>query len=347
MDKRNRTRVLIVDDEVYTQEFLKVSLEDAGFECVATGEPEAALREVSSTPVEVAFVGAQVGGTPAVEFVKEIRSRSSDTVVVIAATPEDSRHALDAIRGGAYDQVSKPLSVDFVRIAARRAAERRRLEVGARDYQKYLQQVAEERAAETRRLFYCMTRVLIRLFELKSPYKAGHPLKVAEMSRHVAHELKLTEDGVRKVYLAGLLADIGMIAVHDTILTKKEPLTDAEYRRVREHVSTAEEVLRPILDDEEVLKYIHHHHERYDGTGYPDGLRGNLIPLGSRIIAVVEAFVAMTQDRPYRLPLTADAALSELHRCCEHQFDPQVVAVFKDLYESVFRTFDNNYWVMP
>jgi HD-GYP domain-containing protein (c-di-GMP phosphodiesterase class II) len=113
------------------------------------------------------------------------------------------------------------------------------------------------------------------------------------------------------------------------------------------HISAAEEVLRPILEDVEVLKYIRHHHERFDGSGYPDGLRGKMIPLGSRIIGVVEAFVAMTQDRPYRKPVKPEDAIQELHRCSETQFDPNVVAVFADLHERVFRNFDRTHWVLP
>jgi HD-GYP domain-containing protein (c-di-GMP phosphodiesterase class II) len=196
-------------------------------------------------------------------------------------------------------------------------------------------------------MFYLSTRVLVRLFELKSPYKSGHPLKVAEMSRHVAHELHMTEDGVRKVYLAGLLADVGMLAVHEGILAKPDSLTDIEYRRVQSHIGITEEVLKPLLDDEEVMNFIRHHHERFDGSGYPDGLRGTLIPLGSRIITVVESFVAMTQDRPYREPMAPESALEELRQCAGTQFDPQVVKVFSALHESTFRSFDRSSWVLP
>jgi len=112
-------------------------------------------------------------------------------------------------------------------------------------------------------------------------------------------------------------------------------------RRIQERTSAADEVLRPILDDEEVLKFIRHYRERYDGSGYPGGLRGNRIPLGARVIAVVEAFDAITSGRPYRLPRSPQEAISELARCAPSQFDPQVVTVFADLYERVFREVKN------
>jgi HD-GYP domain-containing protein (c-di-GMP phosphodiesterase class II) len=157
------------------------------------------------------------------------------------------------------------------------------------------------------------------------------------MARYVARELKMTEDGVRKVYLAGLLHDVGMFALTDLLLHKQESLTADEFQQVRSHPSASEDMLKPILADEEVLKYIRHHHERCDGTGYPDGLKGNIIPLGARIISVVDAFDSMTRDRPYREPATPEDAIAELRRCADSQFDQHVVAVFAELYEQVFR----------
>jgi HD-GYP domain-containing protein (c-di-GMP phosphodiesterase class II) len=160
---------------------------------------------------------------------------------------------------------------------------------------------------------------------------------VAEKSRYVAKELKMTDDGVRKVYLAALLHDVGMILVEDVLLNKKASLTPDEHRHFVERTALAEEVLRPILSDEEVLKSIRHCHERYDGTGYPDRLKGNLIPLGARIISVVEAYDAMTIWRPYRLPRSPRESILELGRCTPSQFDPQVVTVFSELYERIFQ----------
>ncbi|HYK92321.1 MAG TPA: HD domain-containing phosphohydrolase [Acidobacteriota bacterium] len=344
---KTKARVLIVDDEIYIQEILKATLEDAGFETVAVGSVEAALAELSKERFDIAFTDIRMPGRQGTDLLQEIRSSYSRVVVIMITALDSADTAVETIRMGAYDYIVKPFNLDQVLVAADRALDKRRLEDTRLEYQKYLEQAAEERAAETRRLFYSMTQVLIRLLEIKLPFNVGHAARVAEMSRYVARELRMTEDGVRKVYLAALLHDIGLMAVEDVVLRKHGALSPEEHRQIKERSLVAEDVLRPILDDEEVLKYIRHYRERVDGTGYPDGLKGSVIPLGARIISVVEAFDAMTQGRPYRSPLRPESAIAELGRCADTQFDPQVVSVFTELYEQVFRNFDKTMMGRP
>ncbi len=344
---KTKARVLIVDDEIYIQEILKATLDDAGYECVAVGSVEGALAELSKQVFDIAFTDIRMPGRQGTDLLQEIRSSYPGVVVIMITALDSADTAVETIRMGAYDYIVKPFNLDQVLVSANRALDKRRLEDTSREYQKYLEHAAEERAAETRRLFYSMTQVLIRLVEIKLPFNVGHAARVAEMGRYIARELRMTEDGVRKVYLAALLHDIGLMAVEDVVLRKHGSLSEDERRQIKERSSLAEEVLRPILDDEEVLKYIRHYRERFDGTGYPDGFKGAAIPLGARIIAVAEAFDAMTQGRPYRQPLAPELAIAELERCTETQFDPQVVSVFSDLYYQVFRNFDKSTMGQP
>jgi len=335
-----KTRILVADDEIYIQEILRSTLIEAGHECITTGSAEHLLGNMNRQLFDLAFVSARLPGQEGVAFVKDLHISFPD-LIIISMVPADAVTAvMHTIRAGAFDCVVKPFQLEEVLEVTDRAIEKRRADTAAREYQKYLEQLAEERAVETRRLFYSTIQVLIRLLELKIPFNAGHAARVAEMCRYVARELKMTVDGVRKVYLAALLHDVGLFVVTDLLLNKDDVLTADEYRQVRAHASAAEDMLKPILADEEVLKYIRHHHERYDGTGYPDSLKGNIIPLGARIIAVVEAFEAMTRDRPYRHAFTPDEALAELKRCADSQFDPQVVSVFTELHDTVFRNLD-------
>jgi putative two-component system response regulator len=338
---KDKGRALIVDDEIYIREILKSTLEDAGYDCATVGSAEAAVTALAAQEFDIAFTDIRMPGKQGTELLQQIKASYPDVVVLMITAIDNANTAIDCMRLGAYDYIIKPFNLDQVLVAANRALDKRRLEDANKEYQKYLQHIADERAAETRRLFYSMTQVLVHLLDMKLPYNEGHARRVAEKARYVARELRMTDDGVRKVYLAGLLHDVGMILVEDMLLNKEEALTMHELRRIQELAASADEVLRPILDDEEVLKFIRHYRERYDGSGYPGGLKGNLIPLGARVIAVVEAFDAITSGRPYRLPRSPQEAISELERCASSQFDPQVVTVFADLYDRIFRDTKN------
>jgi putative two-component system response regulator len=334
---KNKGQVLIVDDEVYIQEILKSTLADAGYDCVAVGSAEAAITALQSQEFDIAFTDIRMPGKQGTELLQEIKAGFPEIIVLMITAIDSAGMAVESMRLGAYDYIVKPFNLDQVLISANRALDKRRLENASRDYQKYLRQIADERSAETRRLFYSMTQVFVHLLDLKTPFNEGHSRRVAEQSRYVARELKMTDDGVRKVYLAALLHDVGTILVEDMLLNKQGLLTADELHHIQERSALADEVLRPILDDEEVLKSIRHNREHYDGSGYPGGLRGNLIPLGARVIAVVEAFDAITVGRPYRLPRSPEDAIQELVRCTQTQFDPQIVTVFADLYDRIFK----------
>jgi putative two-component system response regulator len=338
----NKAQILVVDDEIYIQEILKSTLENAGHECTVVSNAEAALEVLVSKKFDIALSDILMPGKQGTELLRDIKKEYPEVVVLIITAIGNAETAIESMRQGAYDYIVKPFNLDQVLISVNRALDKRRLENTNREYQKYLHQLAEERSVETRKLFYSMTQVFIHLLDLKTPFNEGHSRRVAEKARYVARELRMTDDGVRKVYLAALLHDVGTILVEDMLLNKVEALTADERRQIQEKSSLTDEVLRPILDDEEVLKYIRHKRERYDGTGYPNGLKGNLIPLGARVIAVVEAFDAMTSGRPYRLPRSPAEAIMELHRCAQTHFDPQVVAVFEDLYERIFKNMDHS-----
>ncbi len=334
---QSRGSVLIVDDEIYIQEILKSTLEDADFECVTVNSAETALSTLASQKFDLVFTDIMMPGKPGTELLRDIKAFYPNIIVIMLTAIDSAGTAIESIHLGAYDYIVKPFNLDQVLIAANRGLDKLRLENASREYQRYLEQMAEERSAETRRLFYSMTQAFLRLLDLKIPFNEGHALRVAEKSRYVARELRMTEDGVRKVYLAALLHDVGMILVEDVLLNKQGSLTEEEQRYIQSRLSHVDEVLKPVLDDEEVLKFIRHNRERFDGTGYPAHLKGNLIPLGARVISVAEAFDAITSGRPYRLPRSPQEAIKELARCSQSQFDPQIVTIFADLYDKIFR----------
>src|SRR5262245_9928880 len=196
-----RGRVLVVDDEDYMREILGSALESAGYQLAAAGSFDEAIAALGTQQFDLAFIDLGLPGRSGGELIEMIRSAYPILTVIVVTAVDDAKSAIEAVRLGAYDYIVKPFDLDQVLLASERALEKQRLERAAREYQRYLEQMAEDRAAETRRQFYAMTQVLVRLLEIKTPFSAGHSHRVAEMSRYVARELKMTDDGVRKVYL--------------------------------------------------------------------------------------------------------------------------------------------------
>ena len=164
--------------------------------------------------------------------------------------------------------------------------------------------------------------------EAKDIYTSGHSQRVAKISVAIARELDMPRDSIEKIGLTRLIHDIGKIGVRESVLNKPDRLTDEEFHQVKRHCEMGEHMLYPIADDEEILMMVRHHHERYDGTGYPDELSGEHIPLGARILAVADAYDAMTSERPYREAMSDETACAELEHCKGTQFDPEVADAF-------------------
>lgn len=187
-------------------------------------------------------------------------------------------------------------------------------------------------------LFTKLVGVLVNVLDAKSPWTKGHSMRVAKYAREIALEMGLEADEVEDIHLAGMLHDIGKVGTYDYLLDKPSGLTDEEYEIVKQHPGKGVEILRDIKQLREVLPYIRHHHERIDGRGYPDGLKGDEIPFGARILHVADSFDAIMADRPYRPSPGLEYAVSELRRCKGSQFDPEVTEVFLGILNGAYDT---------
>jgi HD-GYP domain-containing protein (c-di-GMP phosphodiesterase class II) len=202
--------------------------------------------------------------------------------------------------------------------------------------------VQEERLREgLEDLFMSVIVSLTMALEAKDPYTEGHSVRVAAYSEAIGKQLGLTSAVLDLIHRSCLLHDIGKIAVDETILAKKGHLNAMEREKMDMHVLIGEDILRPIALLHPLLPGVRHHHERFDGSGYPDGLKGEDIPIEARIMAVADAFDAMTSSRPYREPLPEEDALVELRQAAGAQFDPRVVAAFEQIYPAVKRTLEH------
>jgi putative nucleotidyltransferase with HDIG domain len=179
-----------------------------------------------------------------------------------------------------------------------------------------------------------MIQSLALAVETKDPYTKGHSERVAELSEELASKMGLLQTDVERIRIAGVLHDIGKIGVSDMLLGKKEKLEECEYEVVKLHSMEGQNILKPLYFLNDILPAIYHHHERFDGKGYPVGLSGKNIPLWARIIQVADTYDAMTSDRPYRAALTEEQAIKEITSCAGTQFDPVISHVMVKIIQS-------------
>ncbi|MBN2259233.1 MAG: MASE1 domain-containing protein [Clostridiales bacterium] len=166
---------------------------------------------------------------------------------------------------------------------------------------------------------------MINILEVHDPYTKGHSQNVADMSKKLAEKLELSEFEINQAYWAGLIHDIGKILIPKNILNKPGKLTEEEFTIVKDHPTSAKIFLSNSKELDDIARYIYHHHERWDGKGYPDGIKGKDIPLISQVISIVDAFDAMTSERKYRKCLTREEVIAEMKTCSGKQFSPELV----------------------
>jgi putative two-component system response regulator len=326
--------ILIVDDEAVVRRVLAEKVEAAGYRCEQASTADEALANIRSIAVQLAILDIKMPGRSGIELLTEIKAAHPDIAVIMATAVIDISTAIKCLKQGAYDYITKPFNLDEVVLSIERALEKRRLELEIRDYQLHLEQKVEEQAQKIRNAFLNAITSLAYALEAKDKYTSGHSQRVAEISVAIAAELGLSKPEIEKIRLAGLIHDIGKIGVREVVLNKPGKVSAKEYQHILSHSDIGEHILTPIVEDEAILKAVRHHHERYDGTGYPDGLSGEEIPLAARILAVADTYDAIISGRPYRAPESIPTACAEIKHHRGSQFDPKVVDAFLRIRKS-------------
>jgi putative nucleotidyltransferase with HDIG domain len=190
-----------------------------------------------------------------------------------------------------------------------------------------------ESKKKLRDYFFRVVQSLVRILEAKDPYTCGHSERVAEYSEKIASVIGFSQNKIELLKKAAELHDIGKLAIHQDILNKKGKLTPEEWKIIREHPVVGEQVLKPILIDKELIEMVRSHHERYDGKGYPDKIKGDNISIFAQIISVADAYDAMTSPRAYRPTFSKETAITELRANCGTQFNTQIVEAFLKFLE--------------
>jgi putative nucleotidyltransferase with HDIG domain len=312
-------RILIVDPEAENCETLKSKFTAEQFESVSVARSSAEALAILSIglakrePIELVILSLTLPDRPGLETLDEIHNVFGVAVVVLAGR-EERQLASEGLARGANDYVLRPVNSNLLIVKIERLLTRR-----------FLEKELRRSTARNETLFLNVLAVMAKVLEAKDPYTQSHSQNVSTLASAIAREMGFPDDEVRRIGIAGILHDIGKMGIQDSILKKPGPLNAAEREMVERHPMIASLILEPIEQLQTAVGYVKHHHERFDGTGYPDGLAGDQIPLGARTIHAAEAFDAMVAKRSYNVAKTPTEALQELRRCAGTQFDPQVV----------------------
>lgn len=335
-------RVLLVDDDAHVREVLHQIFRAAGYDCyvAASGLEALALFERARPPLTVTDL--RMADVDGLGLLRAIRARDPDAAVVMLTGAPDVKTAIDSLKLGADDFILKPVNVDELLIAAERALERRQLLLERRQYQALLERRVEEATQDLRRAYQQLQETYRATLETlgaaldsRDVGTEAHSRRVHGYALALAREHGVPERDLPDLEHGVLLHDIGKIGIPDRILLKPGPLTPEEWEVMKRHPEIGKRLIERIPFLRGAVPVVYCHHERWDGTGYPQGLRGETIPLGARIFAVVDAFDAMTFDRPYSRAISMVEAKAELVRCAGTHFDPAVVASFLRLPQAL------------
>jgi len=333
-------RILIVDDEPSNCTLLIEGLSLEGYDCRAAGGGVEAIRILELERFDVLISDMRISGISGLTLLEAARAKYPWMSFLMATGVDNVRVGVEAMKLGAGDYLVKPFRLEAVVLAVGRALKKKRLQLELGNYREHRDEMRDERTEQLQAAVehvegtYDETlQALGAAMDLRHAETEDHMHRVILYCKEIASALDCTADQLFQIVRGAYLHDIGKICIPDAILLKPDKLTPDEVAVMRTHAREGYELVRHIPFLAEAAEIVLTHHERYDGSGYPQGLRGEEIPLGARIVAVAEAFDVMVWDQPYRSARTFEEALAELRSCSGTQFDPKVVTAFLNWLE--------------
>ncbi len=328
-------RILIVDDEEVICNVLERRLTKEGYLCTTAHNGKEALSRFYKDTFSLIISDIKMPEMNGIELLQRVKAIDPKMKMIMVTAYPEIDLAVNAMKLGAYDFIIKPADLDLIVMSVRKALESKRLEEEIEAYQNRLEELVEERTIKLQQAFRTLkkahldsVKVLAEAIDAKDPYTRGHSDRVKRMSLAIAREMGFSEERLESLEYGALLHDIGKIGIKDEILQKQGPLNGEEYEYIKEHPLIGVKIVEGVEFFKDKIPIIRHHHEYYDGSGYPDGLAGEAIPIEARIISLPDAFDAMTSARPHRGVMPLQDVLMELERCKGRQFDPKVLDVF-------------------
>jgi cyclic di-GMP phosphodiesterase len=333
-ESKTKPRILIVDDEPEVRGVLRDLLSGV-HECGEAASAEEALAQLRTYEFDLVISDITMSGMSGLEMIPHVKVVSPDTVIVMISGMQTIESAINALRLGAFDYLMKPFDLRQAEAAVERALHHHELIAAKRRYENHLEDLVTQRTAELdealgslENAYRSTLQALTAALEARDAETHGHSERVVTFSLRLGREYGLTSAEMKALEFGSLLHDIGKIGVPDAILRKPAKLTEEEWERMREHPLHGQQILRGIKFLTGAARVVAQHHEKWDGSGYPLGLKGEDIDVCARIFSVADAFDAITSDRVYRKGRSYEVALAELDEWAGRQFDPKIVEAF-------------------
>lgn len=326
--------ILVVDDDTMNLRIAERLLErEYRIVCVESGQE--VLEYLEHTKPHLMLLDLHMPEMDGFEVMQRMKERSllNDIPVIFLTADNDTESEIRGFREGASDFIKKPFVVDIMMQRIRRILELNRLQKNLQQEVEKKTREAEQRRQKVERLSTQIMHTLGETIDAKDKYTNGHSVRVAEYAREIARRDGKSEQEQEDIYYIGLLHDIGKIGIPNTIINKSSGLTDEEYTIMKDHPKIGADILGTMTEIPGLAVGAHWHHELYNGTGYPDGLKGEEIPEVARIIGVSDAYDAMTSKRSYRDVMPQDVVKEELKKGSGTQFDPHFVEIMLQMME--------------
>ncbi len=334
------TRDLIVDDEETIRHLLGRQLEMNEYACTLACDAAEARKFMGDQNFELLLCDVNMPGESGMDFIQYVLAEYPDTAVVMVTAVDDREIAETALKIGVYGYVTKPFKPNEVMINVDSALRRRKLEIDNRAYRQNLEQMVVRRTTKLRETLERLQKTIKGIIhamaltvESRDPYTAGHQLRVARLAFAIAKEMGLSEDQAEGVRVAGSIHDLGKISVPGEILSKPAQITALEFEIIKTHSQVGCDILKEIDFPWPLSQIVLQHHEKMDGSGYPQGLSGEEILVESRILCVADVVEAMTSHRPHRPTLGIDKALDEIQQNRGTLYDTVVVDACLKLFK--------------